>query len=325
MDRPAFVISLDFELYWGVHDVMPVDAYKENLVGARQAIPEMLALFEQHGVRATWAIVGFLHFGTRADLLAHLPDVRPEYDVPRLSPYPLLADIAETEAEAPVHLGRSLVERIRSTPGQEIATHTFSHFYCTEPGPTLDAFSADLRAARAIAGRDSITLRSIVFPRNQVSGPHLDRCAAEGLVAYRGQERSWIGALPGGESRVKRALRLLDAYANISGQHTVALGALDANGLADVRGTRFLRPYMARLRPFEPLRRRRIMRELTAAARRRHAYHLWWHPHNFGRDREENMSALRQILTHFSTLRDRYGMESRTMAECAAAMGPRPA
>ena len=57
----ALVISLDFELHWGVRDKRPVDGpYRENLLGAREAIPQMLDLFEEFGVAATWATVGFL-------------------------------------------------------------------------------------------------------------------------------------------------------------------------------------------------------------------------------------------------------------------------
>ena len=57
----ALVISLDFELHWGVRDKRPVDGpYRENLLGAREAIPRMLDLFEEFGVAATWATVGFL-------------------------------------------------------------------------------------------------------------------------------------------------------------------------------------------------------------------------------------------------------------------------
>ena len=54
-----------------------------------------------------------------------------------------------------------------------------------------------------------------------------------------------------------------------------------------------------------------------AAARRRTLFHLWWHPHNFGVDLQENLAFLRDILDHFRTLQDRYGMRSMTMAALA--------
>src|SRR5215475_4530212 len=60
--RPKVVWSLDFELRWGVHDVLGLDRdrYRKNLEGAREAVPKLLQLFTQRGVRATWATVGAL-------------------------------------------------------------------------------------------------------------------------------------------------------------------------------------------------------------------------------------------------------------------------
>ena len=53
-----FTISLDFELHWGVHDQRPLAAYARNLLGAREAIPRMLELFD--AIALTWATVGLL-------------------------------------------------------------------------------------------------------------------------------------------------------------------------------------------------------------------------------------------------------------------------
>jgi hypothetical protein len=56
---------------------------------------------------------------------------------------------------------------------------------------------------------------------------------------------------------------------------------------------------------------------METAARRRRLFHLWWHPHNFGVDLQENLAFLRKILDHFRILQDRYGMRSMTMAAVA--------
>ena len=45
--KPFFTISLDFELFWGVHDVFTKDEYGNNILGARKAIPKILKLFKQ--------------------------------------------------------------------------------------------------------------------------------------------------------------------------------------------------------------------------------------------------------------------------------------
>src|SRR3546814_12173629 len=75
----------------------------------------------------------------------------------------------------------SMVRRILQCPDQEIATHSYSHYYCLEPGQTDDQFRADLRAATAQLREWNIDCRSIVFPRNQYDRRHLELCAADGL------------------------------------------------------------------------------------------------------------------------------------------------
>jgi len=67
------VISLDFELLWGVRDHADRKTYGANVLGAREAIPRMLDLFAESGVRAIWATVGFLFCETKEELLSSLP------------------------------------------------------------------------------------------------------------------------------------------------------------------------------------------------------------------------------------------------------------
>lgn len=318
----TFLISLDFELYWGVRDAMPLERYRENLLGAREAIPRMLALFDEFGVRATWATVGFLFFDRREALLAAIPDVRPQYVNHRLSPYPALAAIGADEASDPFHYGRSLIDEIARHPGQEIATHTLSHFYCLEAGGETGAFRADMEAALRV-GRDAgFQIRSVVFPRNQVSAPHLEVCAALGLIAYRGREGGWAyrPASSRLQSAAQGALRLVDAYADLMGPRANAPDESRAHGMVNVPASRFLRPYSRRLRHLEPLKERRITEAMTYAAWHGLAYHLWWHPHNFGRHTAENLAGLRRILSHYDGLRKRLAMESLTMADYAHAV-----
>jgi hypothetical protein len=56
---------------------------------------------------------------------------------------------------------------------------------------------------------------------------------------------------------------------------------------------------------------------METAARRRKLFHLWWHPHNFGVNLQENLAFLRAILDHFRALQERYDMRSKTMAAIA--------
>src|SRR5947208_8026485 len=143
-----------------------------------------------------------------------MPQRLPAYEDPRLSPYPDIQAVGVDERADPLHFAPSLIREIAATDGQEVATHTFSHFYCLEPGQTVDDFEADLRAAVDVARSADVELRSIVFPRNQVNSDYLPVCAALGLIAYRGNQRAWMhGARSAGsETPARRSVRLLDAY-----------------------------------------------------------------------------------------------------------------
>lgn len=312
----SFVISLDFELYWGIRDHTDLESCKARLSGTREAIRRLLDLFGERGIHVTWATVGFLFFDDKDELLAHLPPVRPSYRNPRLSPYDTLDQIGQDERSDPYHYGRSLVRRIADYPGQEIGTHTFSHYYCLEDGQTIDAFRADLLAAHAAARALDIELKSLVFPRNQWHADYLEVCAETGIAAVRGNERAWMyrPGTEGAASLPKRAFRLADSYINLSG-HQAARPSPVATGVIDVPSSRFLRPFSSRLSGLEPRRLQRICASMTHAAANGLTYHLWWHPHNFGMQQDDNFKALSIVLDHFRTLAETRGMVSRSMGE----------
>jgi peptidoglycan/xylan/chitin deacetylase (PgdA/CDA1 family) len=317
--RGTLIISLDFELYWGVRDKRSLAGYRDNLLGVRTAIPRVLDLFREYGVHATWATVGLLCFETKEQLLRALPEVQPRYANPNLSPYPHIAHVGRGEKDDPFHYGHSLIEKILATPHQEIGTHTFSHYYCLERGQDVRAFAADLDAAVAAAKRFGVTLRSLVFPRHQFNDDYLEVCRDKGITAFRGHEKGWLYRARNEEqeSAPRRVLRLVDAYVNLSGHNAYPLGGAARQDLYNLPSSRFLRPHARYVPLLEPLRLRRNLADMTYAAEGGLAYHLWWHPHNFGVNQDANLAFLRRTLDHFARLRDRAGMESLNMGEVA--------
>jgi hypothetical protein len=311
----TFVVSLDFELHWGVRDHRAVADYRENLLGVRRVIPTLLDLFSEFGIRATWATVGFLFFETINELLAAIPADLPRYDDRNLDPYAALSEVGRDEAEDQFHFAPTLIRQIQSTSGQEIATHTFSHYYAGVPGPSLESFRADIRAAKSAGQRFGIEIKSVIFPRNQVPTPHIHICAEEGLVAYRGVESDPYGA---GNGIVDRGKRLVDAYAALSGPCCGVPRRLESMDIVSVPQSRFLRPRARRLGLLDALRLRRILSSMNFAAENHLIFHLWWHPHNFGVNTDRNISFLRAILEHYRVLHDRLDLQSLTMAEVAA-------
>ena len=316
-NKGRFVISLDFELLWGVRDKRTIASYGENIMGVRKALPAMLDLFTKYQVRATFATVGFLFCRNKQELLDHIPHEVPNYTADKYSPYAndYLDSIGNNEADDPYHFGHSLVQLIRNYPEQEIATHTFSHYYCLE-GASLASFEADIKAAIQIAAAHGIAIKSIVFPRNQYSVEHINICKKLGIISYRGNEKAAIYHPRKNEEQDKkiRALRLLDSYVNITGHNTYKI-TRQGEEILDIPSSRFLRPYSKKLQMLDGLRLQRIKNSLTHAAKNGEAYHLWWHPHNFGKNLAQNISFLEAILQHYRELNQRYGFESSTMKE----------
>jgi len=313
--RGGFVVSLDFELHWGVRDHLTVRQYRDNLLGARMAIPAMLELFARYGIHATWATVGFLFFRNRNELLDSLPERLPTYRDTRLDPYTALSDLGWDEEEDPFHYAPSLIHKILTYEGQEIGTHTFSHYYPLAEGPTLESFRADIRCANEVAYRFGVSLKSIVFPRNQVSQPHLQTCSESGLIAYRGTGTDpWISKE--GDTYA-RFMRFADSCICINSNGSVIPYRDPTYSIVDVPQSRFLRPWSSSQRVFSSIRLKRILASMDAAAQSNRIFHLWWHPHNFGVHLEENMTVLTHIVDHYLHLHEELGWPSLTMAEAA--------
>lgn len=312
----ALVVSLDLELMWGMRDIATVADYGDNVLGVRKAIPAMLSEFDRSGIRATWAAVGMLFARSKDELLHFAPQNRPEYLDERLSSYAYIDEVGGTEKDDPYYLGGSLIDLISQCPGQEIGSHTFSHYYCREPGQTIEQFDADIDAAVRVAESRGLKLASFVFPRNQWTADSLEVLRSRGFSAYRGNEKGWLyesGSAPGQPLR-QRGARLLDSYFDISGRHTHSPPRPEV-GLANVPASRFLRPYSDRLRLLDRFRLARITSAMEHAARHGLIYHLWWHPHNFGADLEKNIEFLKSVLSFFEVMESEHGMKSMCMGD----------
>jgi peptidoglycan/xylan/chitin deacetylase (PgdA/CDA1 family) len=315
-----FVISLDFELMWGVRDLVTINSYGDHLRGVHTAIPRMLQSFDKYKVQATFATVGFLFFSTKEQMLLHLPAKKPGYTNKDLSPYNgHFSQVGQSLETDLYHFGSHLVRQIKDTPGQEIATHTFSHYYCLEDGQTVDDFRDDLAAAIAVAQQSGISIKSIVFPRNQYNAHYLQVCKENGITSIRGNEASWLyEPRPfNKETMLRRALRLVDAYINITGHHCYTNEFMGASRPFNIPASRFLRQYKPKLKMLEGLRLRRIKKSMTHAAKNGLTYHLWWHPHNFGINQNKNIIFLEKILQHYQQLNQQYNFTSSTMAALA--------
>lgn len=317
-NRGAFVISIDFELLWGVWDVTTKQKYGTHITGVKKVIPALLDAFNKYDVKATFAIVGFLFAENKGELGCFIPHKKPGYSNPEYDVYlKEFATIGNDENDDPYHFGYSLFEMIKPSP-HEIATHTFSHYFCLEEGQSKEEFDADINAALKIAKEKNIEILSLVFPRNQINDHYLPVLANNGINVYRGNPESWIYKPRKFSAEVPfiRLCRLLDTYLPVSGYNTFAV-TKNAGVPINVPASRFLKPYNKNLAWLEKLKLKRIMNEMTHAAKNNEIYHLWWHPHNFGINIKENMENLTALLKHYQLLHSKYGFASLTMKEAA--------
>lgn len=314
MSTPTLIVSLDFELFWGMQDGWELSEYEANILGGRKAIPQMLDLFQKHGIHATWATVGFLFGKDEQELRRFFPEQLPTYENEKLSAYRCFSDIGKNEESAPCYYGSSLVEQIAAVPGQEIGSHTFSHYYCREAGQIPDQFRADMNAAKAIAQAHGFDLKSVVLPRNQCEPEYTEVLTDLGFTTYRDEENDWI------HEKVKfrplmRILRLLDVYFPLTGRGGYVPKI--ENGIVNLVGSRMYKPYFKPLAFLERLKIRRIKRQMLHAAKNGLTFHLWWHPHNVGVHTDFHMKQLEEIFSYYDELNEKYGMRSLNMGEAA--------
>jgi peptidoglycan/xylan/chitin deacetylase (PgdA/CDA1 family) len=317
MSQSIFTISLDFEIHWGVSDHRTIESYRENLMNVPVVIDRLLKLFEKNNIHATWATVGMLFCYNKQELESWVhPADQPTYSNNKLSNYSIIYEAGENESDDPFHYGQSIIQKILNTPGQELATHTFSHYYCLEPGQTLLQFEKDIHAAIKIHQRENNIPMSIVFPRNQYSDQYLEICKQNDVLCYRGNYNSWMykAEAKSTESFFKRIARIADNYLPFTGSRYVFIEKVFP-GMVNIPASCFLRPYNKKMSFLEPLRLLRIKNEMNAATKKNAIYHLWWHPHNFGKNVDENFKILESILDHFQQLKKKSGMVSLSMKE----------
>ncbi len=316
-NKGTFIISLDYELMWGMFDVVSKDGYgRTNVANVPLVIDNLLALFRKYDVHATFATVGMLMYDNKENLLHDLPVVKPLYANSTCSAYNGTIDGIKEDEEIQFFQPQ-VVETLKKANGVEVGTHTYCHYYCWEDGQTIEQFEADIQKAYEVAAGRGIVLKSIVFPRNQVSAEHLKVCAKYGITSYRGNALKYFNEPKNIIEKYKnRICRLLDAYMNIGGMTTVPYREIDlSESPVNLRASRLLRAYSKKFAFLDGVRLGRMKKEMLHSAKNGEMYHIWWHPHNFGANMNQNLAFLEELLKYYKNCHLTYGMQSLTMNE----------
>lgn len=302
--HPKVVISLDFELRWGVHHNygLDINAYRANLEGVPRVVPELLKLFTEHAIRATWATVGALACESWTEYFSRAPQP-PRYNDSALN---VKREYADLDPDGHLHFAPGLVRAIFNTPGQELGTHTFSHLYLKEEGISADDVAADLAAVATLyQERFGVTPRSLVFPRNQPA--FLDVVRASGIRISRGNPGPWYYECEDlrHNGPVSRARKLIDSINPFC--------RLAAPLAADMTlASLFLRLNLPPL--LWAAHVQRIKGELAALSPQ-DIFHIWLHPHNLGQDSALRLQRMAQVLDLIAERQARGTLTSCTMGE----------
>ncbi|EPR65616.1 polysaccharide deacetylase family protein [Cyclobacterium qasimii] len=320
MNRPTLVISLDFELHWGRFDKVSLQNWETYYQITREVVPKLLSLFSQYEVEVTWATVGMLMAESPDEWLHYCPTSKPEYKDPRLSAYNWFNEGPKNKS---CLFAPELVQNILETPGQELGSHTFSHYYTMEKGHLDHVFREDLSASKKIAHEKyGVDLTSLVFPRNQYNSNAIQVARDLGFTAVRTNPVDWFWKTPEKRELLKKIWRTSDSVLSLGKKTSYQLEKEIVSNPISLPASRFLRPFHPKLGRFNKLKIDRIINEITTAAKNNEVYHIWWHPHNHGHYPDQSLNEVKQILEHFSACRDQYGMQAQSMKGIAHSLIP---
>lgn len=273
----------------------------------------MLDKFGETGIQATWATVGMLFAENEEEWRAYSPEYLPSYRDKKYSAY----EFVKTHGLRPdVHFAPEIIQKIIDTPGQELGSHSFAHYYTLMRGQSPEQFRQDLKATQKISlDKFGVSLKSLVFPRNHLNELYLGICLEEGYEFVRGNPKNWFWQETQHENFSKKLFRSADCFFPIGERTSFRIEKIKEieNEPLIIPASRILRPLNKSNRLMNQIRLARIKKEMTIAARNNEIYHLWWHPHNFGKDPAGSMKELDEVILHFKTLQDKYGMESLNM------------
>lgn len=297
----TFVLSIDAELAWGFHDLLPEPENRVN--DAREAWNLLLSLLDRFDIPATWAIVGHL-------FLDECDGTHSDHPAPRDW---FARDPGGQATPDSLWFGLDLIQIIRNTDvDHEIGSHSFSHVEFGDRATTEEIATAELCASVEAANAADISLDSFVFPRNNVG--HCGLLANHGFSCYRGLSPRWLDT-----SLLRPALKLAVFPTGVTSPPLVE-PRIDKHGLVNVPASLGIFGFEGKARRIlTPLVGDPIVRQaklgIDAAIQKGGVFHCWLHPHDIVTTADAE--RLRAIFAYVNQRRDD-GLRVETMSEIAS-------
>lgn len=317
--RGVFIVSLDLELAWGTFDIwgrgtadMPRALSRILLQTRDVVIDELLRLFREYDVPATWAIVGhlFLDHCEPVNGVKHPDMPRPAHSWFEDDWYD--RDPASNIEADPVWYGRDIVERIMlAQPRQEIACHSFSHVIFGDEGCSAEVAEAEVRECVTLARELGIDLRSFVFPRSQAG--HHQVLSKHGFSCYRAPRPGWFDVFNGKAQRVAKLINDMLALSPCC-----AVVDKEPNGLWSISTSAYYRSLhgVGRMVPVRS-RVHQCVKGIDKAVKTQGVFHLCLHPWNFAVETERLLEGLRKVLQHAARESERGRLDLLSMGQLA--------
>ena len=284
----TLVLSIDFELRWGMLDRVgqDVEKYKSNLLSVHDNLPWMLQVFEERNIAATWATVGALGCDNWDEFDRVRPKHKPSYKNEALD---YVNDFNQKlDPNGELYFAPKLIRDIIGTAKQELGTHTFGHIYGTEPDVTYEELKIDLLTVKEFFSKKfGVTPESLVFPRNQVI--YENKLIQDDVIkTYRGNENvTYLSAENQKEKQFFNRVKILLDAINPYISH-------DYNKNDIVNGN-VLSSSMFKIHLPELLRKAHLskLKHNITRLKSDEIYHIWYHPHNLGRSPKKKDDFLR--------------------------------
>tara|TARA_Y100000741_G_scaffold70086_1_gene50978 strand:- start:8867 stop:9799 length:933 start_codon:yes stop_codon:yes gene_type:complete len=274
----SVIISIDFEMRWGVHDLygLNIDKYRKNLENSRPAVIHTLKMLEERKLRSTWATVGALGLNDWDEYFNLNPPI-PDYKHKTLK---ILDEYSNIDPKGHLHFAPDLIKKIIKTKGQDLGSHSFSHLYFLEDGIKESDFIEDgLLVKKLFEKKFKITPLSFVFPRNQIN--FIDCLKNLKLLIFR--------SIPYLYSYNYLTNKVINLYNILSPSIN---GPFTCNSKYST-GNFFVRFNLNKI--LWNLQLLKIKNKLINL-KKNEVLHIWWHPHNVGPNFKFGIDRFEQLF-----------------------------
>lgn len=275
MKKGVFCFSLDVELLWGKQDL----DYKKLIPlvkKERGVIRQLLELCKNHKISFIWAIVGKLF----------------------------------QKNDSQLWTGIDIIENIKETGFQEIASHSFSHKAFGSHSYTGVIADKEIKHCIKLAKKMNITLKSFVFPKNSTG--YLGILKRNGFIAFRGKQPNILPE----ENPLHRSVKALDLFLPFS--PPVFAKCICEQGIINIPASFHFLSNRG-IRKFIPkgLRFKKAKRGIDKAIREKKIFHLWTHPLDIVDQDGELFKELKEIILYAVEKRDKKLLDIKTMESIA--------